>query len=91
MYVYNLSHTLSLSDTHNHTNTNTHTQTHARKHTQAFDSMRLDLSDEHAAALVSMTNPPGAPANYLEQARERGGWPTDCLFNSLRACVLVCP
>lgn len=31
-----------------------------------FDRMRLDLSDQHAAELVSLTNPPGAPPDYLE-------------------------
>ena len=34
---------------------------------QTFDRLRLDLSDEHAAYLVSITNPPGAPPDYLEQ------------------------
>lgn len=33
----------------------------------AFDMLRLDLSDEHAAYLVFITNPPGAPVDYLEK------------------------
>jgi len=33
----------------------------------SFDSLRLDLSDQHAAEVVSLTNPPAAPKDYLEQ------------------------
>jgi len=33
----------------------------------SFDTLRLDLSDEQAAYLVSITNPPGAPGDYLEK------------------------
>jgi len=32
-----------------------------------FDTLRLDLSDEQAARIVALTNPPGAHADYLER------------------------
>jgi hypothetical protein len=39
----------------------------------ALDALRLDITDEQAAHVIALTNPPGAPADYLQHPAEHAG------------------